>query len=83
VDSIINGDIDFMINTTAKGSQALADSLSIRRTALTYKIPYYTLLTAARAGVQAIQSMKDRDMEVKSLQEFFRKDEDTEREAAE
>ncbi len=83
VDSIINGDIDFMINTTTKGPQALADGISIRRMALTYKIPHYTLLTAARAGVQAIQSMKDRDMEVKSLQEFFRKDEDTEREAAE
>ncbi len=83
VDSIINGDIDFMINTTTKGPQALADGLSIRRMALTYKIPHYTLLTAARAGVQAIQSMKDRDMEVKSLQEFFRKEEDTEREAAE
>ena len=82
VDSIINGDIDFMINTTTKGPQALADGLSIRRMALTYKIPHYTLLTAARAGVQAIQSMKDRDMDVKPLQDYFR-DEKADREAAE
>ncbi len=71
VDSIINGDIDFMINTTTKGSQALADSMSIRRMALTHKIPYYTLLTAARAGVQAIRALKYRDMDVKSIQSYF------------
>jgi carbamoyl-phosphate synthase large subunit len=76
VDSIINGDIDFMINTTTKGAQALTDSLSIRRMAVAYKIPYYTLLTAARAGVQAIQAMKDRDMDIKPIQAYFRSDED-------
>ena len=70
VDAIINGEIDFMINTT-KGPQAMADSFSIRRTALSHKIPYYTLLTAARAGVQAIRSMKNRPMDVRPLQDYF------------
>ena len=70
VDAIINGDIDFMINTT-KGPQAIADSFSIRRTALAYKIPYYTLLTAARAGVQAIRTLKNREMDVRPLQSYF------------
>jgi carbamoyl-phosphate synthase large subunit len=73
VDSIINGDISFMINTTTKGPQALTDALSIRRVALAHKIPYYTLLTAARAGVQAMRSMKYRDMDVKPIQEYFLK----------
>ncbi|PZQ44580.1 MAG: carbamoyl phosphate synthase large subunit, partial [Micavibrio aeruginosavorus] len=76
VDSIINGDIHFMINTTTKGSQALADSTNIRRMAVTYKIPYYTLLTAARAGVQAIRALKGRTMDVKPLQDYFRKDQE-------
>ena len=36
------------------GSQAVADGSNIRRMALMHKIPYYTLMTAAAAGVQAI-----------------------------
>lgn len=70
VDAIINGEIDFMINTT-KGPQAMADSFSIRRQALAHKIPYYTLLTAARAGVQAIRAAKNRTIEVRPLQDYF------------
>ncbi|MEM6781799.1 MAG: carbamoyl-phosphate synthase large subunit [Pseudomonadota bacterium] len=73
VDAIINGDIDFIINTT-KGPQAISDSMSIRRMAVTHKIPYYTLLTAARAGVQAIRTLKARDMDVKPLQDYFSDD---------
>ncbi|MBN8521160.1 MAG: carbamoyl-phosphate synthase large subunit [Alphaproteobacteria bacterium] len=73
VDAIINGDIDFMINTT-KGPQAMADSFSIRRQALAHKIPYYTLLTAARAGVQAIRALKNRNMDVFPLQGYFKPD---------
>jgi carbamoyl-phosphate synthase large subunit len=71
VDAIINGDIDFMINTTTKGPQAVADSFSIRRQALAQKIPYYTLLTAARAGVQAIRAQKYRAIDVRPLQDYF------------
>lgn len=70
VDAMINRDIAFMINTT-KGPQAVVDSFSIRRTALMNKVPYYTLLTAARAGVQAIRSLKDKEMDVKPLQAYF------------
>lgn len=70
VDAIINGDVHFMINTT-KGPQALADSHSIRRSALMRKIPYYTLMTAARAGVQAMRAMKNRELSVAPLQSYF------------
>ncbi|MGE4313177.1 MAG: carbamoyl-phosphate synthase large subunit [Pseudobdellovibrionaceae bacterium] len=70
VDAIINGEISFMINTT-KGPQAVADALSIRRNALMNKIPYYTLISAARAGVQAIRAMKTRDIDVAPLQDYF------------
>jgi carbamoyl-phosphate synthase large subunit len=70
VDAVINGEIDFLINTT-KGAQSFADSTSIRRMAISYKIPYYTLLSAAKAGVQAIRSMKAREFDVAPIQEFF------------
>ncbi|HPD82735.1 MAG: carbamoyl-phosphate synthase large subunit [Alphaproteobacteria bacterium] len=81
VDAMINGDIDFLINTT-KGPQALSDSMSIRRQAVMHKIPYFTLLTSARAGIQAIHALKTRDMGVKPLQAYFRGEEETEEQAA-
>ena len=71
VDAIINDEIDLVINTTTKSSQAVADSTSIRRLAMMNKISYYTLLTAASAGVQAIKALKDREITVASLQSYF------------
>jgi len=75
VDSMINGEIDLVINTTTKSAQAISDSSSIRRMALMNKIPYYTLITAATATVKAIQSLKDRDLNVSPLQSYFNQDE--------
>ncbi len=77
-DAIINGDIHLMINTTTKGTQALTDTLSIRRLALTHKVPLFTLLTAARAGIQAMRALKYREMEVRPLQDFFKQSDDRE-----
>lgn len=71
VDAMINGEINLVINTTTKSAQALADSYSIRRMALMNKIPYYTLMTAASAAVQAIKALKARDLDVASLQSYF------------
>ncbi len=75
VDAIINGDVHFMINTT-KGPQALADSMSIRRGALMNKIPYYTLISAAKAGVQAIRTQKSKEINVAPLQDYFEEKKD-------
>ncbi|HEU4838623.1 MAG TPA: hypothetical protein VFS88_04340, partial [Micavibrio sp.] len=61
--------------------QALTDALSIRRLALAHKIPFFTLLTAARAGVQAMRALKGREMGVKPIQDYFITEEG--REAAE
>ena len=69
-DAVINREVDFIINTT-KGPQAVADAMSIRRLALMNKIPYYTVLSAATAGVQAIRAMKSQDIHVAPLQSFF------------
>jgi len=81
VDAIINGEIDFLINTT-KGPQALSDSMSIRREAVMHKTPYFTLLTAARAGIQGIRALKSRNMEVKPLQDYFEAEDEEGSEAA-
>ena len=70
VDAIINGQIQFMINTT-KGPQAVTDATSIRRQALTYRIPYYTLLSAARAGTMAIRARRAQPLAVASIHTYF------------
>lgn len=70
VDEMINGEIKMVINTTTKSAQAAADSKSIRRVALMNKIPYYTLLTAARAVVEAVKAIKAKEIEVASLQSY-------------
>ncbi|MFP3944515.1 MAG: carbamoyl-phosphate synthase large subunit [Alphaproteobacteria bacterium] len=69
VDALKNGEVQLVINTT-EGAQALADSLSIRRTALISKIPYYTTLAGGRAAVQAIESLRCGTLEVRPLQSY-------------
>jgi carbamoyl-phosphate synthase large subunit len=82
VDAIINEEIDLMINTTTKGQQAFADSDNIRRMALMHKIPHYTLLSAARAGIQSIRSIKAKDINVCALQNYFIHEEELHQENA-
>ena len=69
VDAMKNGDVQLVFNTTA-GKQALQDSYSLRRTALTQKIPYFTTATAARAAVAAIVDLSKSDYAVRSLQDY-------------
>ena len=54
VDMIKNGQIDLIVNTT-EGKQAIADSYTIRRTALQHKISYSTTLAGARATCMALE----------------------------
>ncbi len=69
VDSIIDNKIQMVINTT-EGSQSLADSFSIRRSALMQQVSYYTTVAGARAAIRAIKSAKETDMQVKPLQAY-------------
>jgi carbamoyl-phosphate synthase large subunit len=57
VDAMKNGGVQLVFNTT-EGAQSYRDSYSIRRTALTQNIPYYTTASGARAAVQAIRRLK-------------------------
>ena len=69
VDAMKNGDVQLVFNTTS-GKQSLSDSFSLRRTALTQKIPYFTTAAAARAAVEAIKEINARDYQVESLQKI-------------
>ena len=70
VDAMKNGHIQMVFNTT-EGKQSFKDSYSIRRTALTQKIPYFTTAAAAKASVEAIKDISKDDYEVESLQSAF------------
>ncbi len=70
VDRMLSGGIQLVFNTT-EGAQAAADSFSLRRTALTNNIPYFTTVAGARAAVQAIAALKAGSLEVASLQSYF------------
>ena len=73
VDALINGDIQLMINTTTtSGKQILADSFSLRRTALMQNIPHYTTMPGARAVVEAIAALQTGTLDVMSLQDYLK-----------
>ncbi len=69
VDEMRSGRIQLVFNTT-EGVQAIADSFSLRRTALTHNIPYYTTVAGARAAVQAIGALRKGSLEVAPLQSY-------------
>ena len=70
VDNMISGHIDLVINTT-DGAQAIQDSFSLRRSALTHGIPYYTTVEGAKAAVQAITAIREGPLEVVPLQSYL------------
>ncbi|MCH8237989.1 MAG: carbamoyl-phosphate synthase large subunit, partial [Proteobacteria bacterium] len=70
VDAILSGDVKLVINTTA-GAQAIADSYSIRRSALTNNVPHYTTMTGAAAAVDAIDALGQGPLDVTPLQAYF------------
>jgi carbamoyl-phosphate synthase large subunit len=70
VDEMRSGRIQLVFNTT-EGAQAIADSFSLRRTALTHGIPYYTTVAGARAAVQAIGTLREGCLEVAPLQSYL------------
>jgi len=69
VDAIKNGEVALVFNTT-EGAQALTDSMSLRRSALMMKVPYYTTVAGARAAVEGIDAIRRGQLEVTSLQSY-------------
>ena len=69
VDAITDGEVALIFNTS-EGSQAIADSYSLRRAALTHKVPYYTTVAGSRAAVEAIAALRRGSLEVAPLQSY-------------
>jgi len=68
-DAIKNSDINLIINTPA-GKESKADDSYIRMMAIQHRIPYITTMAAARASVDGIEAIKNRDVQPRSLQEY-------------
>jgi carbamoyl-phosphate synthase large subunit len=71
VDAIKDRKIDLIFNTT-EGWQSLKDSQSIRASALAARVPSYTTAAASVATVEAIGALRDRSLEVRALQDYYR-----------
>ena len=69
VDRIKSRDIDLIINTPL-GEESFYDDGAIRKNAILYGVLCLTTLTAAAATVQAIRALRERPLEVTSLQEI-------------
>ncbi|MBN2720618.1 MAG: carbamoyl-phosphate synthase large subunit [Proteobacteria bacterium] len=69
VDAIINGEVALVINTVS-GKGAIADSYSIRRSAVDHNIAYFTTVPGARAAVMGIEALRRKNWDVKPLQDF-------------
>ena len=72
VDHLKNGDVQLVINTTF-GKSEIAQSYLIRRTALMRGVPYFTTIAGAAAGTGAIASLARRDLNVRALQNYYRR----------
>jgi len=71
VDYMLDGKIDLVINT-AHGEAAVRDSFSLRQTALTNSIPYYTTVPEANAAVIAIKTIRKDTLAVRSIQSYLK-----------
>ncbi len=69
VDALESGKISMVVNTV-EGRISLADSFSIRRTALMKRVPYFTTVAACRAAVDGIGALRKNGLTVRSLQEY-------------
>ena len=68
-DAIKNKEINLIINTPA-GQTSKYDDSYIRKTAIQYKVPYITSMTAAEASAQGIEAIRNEAIQPKSLQEY-------------
>ncbi|HDP80045.1 MAG TPA: carbamoyl phosphate synthase large subunit, partial [Spirochaetes bacterium] len=69
-DLIKNGEIHLVVNTPT-GKIPKHDAFTIRQSALRYRVPIITNISAAKAAVQGLLEVKkNRDITVRSLQEY-------------
>ena len=68
-DQVKNGEVAMVINTPTD-AHSQADSYSIRRFALDYQVPYFTTIAGAEAAAEGIEYLKEREFDVKALQDY-------------
>jgi carbamoyl-phosphate synthase large subunit len=71
VDAIKNGEIDLIINTPL-GHRSRVDEYAIGRTAIKYKIPFITTLSAGEAVVRGIKRCRNKELDVRCIQEYHK-----------
>ena len=70
IDQIANGDVQIVINTPL-GENARYDEAVMGRTAMKYKVPFFTTLAAAEASLQGIIALRKDPASVMSLQDHY------------
>ncbi len=70
LDAMHEGKIQLIINTPL-GAGAREDGVKIRRLATRLEIPLITTLSAAQAAVNGIRALRQKSLEVRSLQEHY------------
>ena len=70
VDAIKSREICMVFNTTL-GAQSVADSYSIRRSALMQEVAYFTTVAGIKAVTDGILAMLREHLDVKPLQEYY------------
>ena len=68
-DAIMNGEIQLVVNTPV-GKLSQHDDSYIRKSAIKYKVPYITTLSAAMAAAEGIAARRSGKGDVRSLQEY-------------
>jgi len=71
LDLIEKKKIQLVINTTS-GRKSIADSFSIRRSAIRNKIPYFTTISAAKVAITGLNIIKKTKFSVKPLQDVYK-----------
>jgi len=71
VDLIRSGSLGFVINSLTKGKQPMRDGFQIRRAAVEFNIPCLTSLDTVGGLLSVIRQSKERELTVKSLQEYL------------
>ena len=70
VDLLKGGSVQLIIYTVTTGAHSFSDEKSIRRAAITYRVPCITTISAAKAAAEGIASRQRDPVRVWSLQEI-------------
>jgi carbamoyl-phosphate synthase large subunit len=70
LDKVQDNQIQWIINTSM-GSRTTEDSYILRRSALDYHLPYTTTTSGALSMVRALETVREKEIQVKAIQEYF------------